>query len=194
MKRVLPFFFVASLLAVVASCVDSHNPASDKKTSKIDERLIGEWKAVAGNEVVWKVSKSKDVENALEVKMSDPKEHDRFLAFTTTIKSKSYLSMHTFRYTMDGEKPKPEDIRFDIYQYELSDKGTVQLRNMDPSVILKAIREKHLVGKIGKDEDDEEVPEITDTMEGIVRYLETHEDECYSESSKKFAMMFKRQK
>jgi hypothetical protein len=63
---------------------------------------------------------------------------------------------------------------------------------MDPKVIMKAIRDKQIAGKIDKDEDDDEdTPEITDTTEGIVRYLEAHADECYPKKSD-YTMTFKR--
>jgi hypothetical protein len=203
MKRVLPLLFVASLLTVVASCVDSHNPASDEKTSKIDERLIGEWKIEEDNdnESLWKVTKNKDVKNALDLKMPDPNAPEHLPMFITTIKSKGYLSICISEKDPKAKdsgkeaKEREEEVGYNIIQYEFLDNDTLVVRAMASEAIIKAIRDKQLVGKIDK-EDDEETPKITDTTEGIVRYLEAHADECFPEKMDKTEgkMVFKRQK
>lgn len=188
---------MTSLLTVVASCVDSRNPASDEKTSKIDERLIGDWKESNDSDGVWKVTKSKDVENALEVSPPDPNGPALVLAFTTTIKSKGYLSIldadkgEKQKDSGKEAKKKPEEVKYEIYQYVLTDNDTLEVRGMESKVIEKAIKDKQLVGEIVKEE-KEDKPVITDTTEGIVRYLEAHADECYPEKTD-YIMTWKRQ-
>jgi hypothetical protein len=189
MKRVFSLFFAISLLTVVASCVDSRNPASDEKTSKIDERLIGNWKE-GDNKDLWKVEKSKDVENALVVTIPDPNGSNTMPAFCTTIKSKSYLSV---RDESDAKEKDRKAVKYDIYQCEFSDNDTLVVRGMYSEAIVKAIQAKQLIGTVEKDDEGEETPEITDTTEGILRYLEAHADECYSDKSDQ-GLNFKRQK
>ncbi len=56
LKRLLPLFLMAPLLALVTACVESKHPLSDEKTSKIDERLIGTWQDDSMG--VWRVKKA----------------------------------------------------------------------------------------------------------------------------------------
>ena len=207
-RRVAPLLVVAAILAVVASCVESRNPVSDEKTSKIDERLIGTWRM--GNEEddgVWKVTKHAKQKNALDVALPENgDEHYHATAFTTTIKSKHYLSL---RQSSDDDASTPDaPAGYEIYQYVFDDNNTVQVRGMDPDVILKAIADKKLRGKIvitktttrpilglfGKAEVvEEKSPEITDTPENIVRYIEAHADKCFLAKTDEVET-FKRQK
>jgi len=173
MKRVFPLFLVASLLTVVASCVGSRNPASDEKTSKIDERLIGEWNV--DGDSVWKATKSKDVENALDVDAPKPKGPGHVLVFATTIKSQGYLSI------INVKDKKSKEASYLICRYEFSDNDTVNIRFMKPKALAKAIQEKQIIGEmVKKDNDKKDTPVITDTPEGIARYLEAHADECFT--------------
>ena len=194
-NRFLSLLFVASLLTLVASCVESGNPASNEKTSKIDQRLLGDWKDDNGD--VWKVTKSKDVENGLNLKLPDPKASDRILAFSTTIGSKGYLRIsdagkEAKSNDANKEAKKKQESKFEIYQYVLTDDDTLEVRGMDSKAIAKAIEDKQLVGKIVKKK-SEDSPVITDTTEGIVHYLEAHADECFPEKTDA-KMVFKRQK
>jgi hypothetical protein len=182
-KQVVTLCVVGSLLAVVASCIDSKNPLSDEKTSKIDERLIGAWK-LSGDNDLWKVSKSKGVKNALEVTVPESKVPDR--VFTTTIKSKSYLSVQ-------DEDPKTSAKReaapYQIYQYRFIDKDSVEFRPMNSGVVEKAIAAKQLRGEMVRD-----TPVITDTPEAIAKYIEAHADACFLKAADNEAVIFKRQK
>jgi hypothetical protein len=202
-RRVLSVLIAALMLSIAASCVDSRHPLSDEKTSTIDERFIGSWKYDNGD--VWRVKKSADVKNAFDLKFPDPKAPATVLAFATTIKSKGYLS---FRDPDADAGKRPDAGGYDIYQYVFVDKDTVQVRGMDPDVIVKAIAEKKLggeihvtkkttrpiVGRFGKKQVvAEKTPVITDTPENLARYLRDHAAECYPEKTD-YLLTFKRQK
>jgi hypothetical protein len=175
---------VVSLLAVVASCVDSKNPLSDEKSSKIDERLIGVWR-LATEDRDWKVVKSKDVKNALEVTVPGAKKPDPM--FTTTIKSNCYVSVWDHE---ANAKRKADTGAYSMYQYVFIDKDTVEIRHMSPEVIAKAIAAKQIRGEIVDKE-----PVITDTTAGIAQYVEGHADECFPKTkAEDERIIFKRQK
>ncbi len=188
-KRGLLFLLAVVLPALAASCVESRHPLSDENTSTIDQRLIGSWTDDGGG--VWRVEKSKDVKNALNVTQPDPDGPNPLPIFTTTIKEKSYLS---YKDSADPAEKKPKAVGYEIYQYVFADADTVQIRGMDAAVLLKAIAEKKLAGEIevektttrsilglfGPEETVEtETPVITDTTPNIVRYLQDHADECF---------------
>ncbi len=172
-----------TLLCVVASCVESRHPLSDEKTSKIDERLIGTW-LCEGEPAGWEVKKRARLDNALEVTMPDPHASGRLLVFTTTIKSKSYMSVRD----TDGERKKVLGIAgATICEYEFPDKDTLQVRAMEPNVIEKAIADKTLEGE-SKVKTGRFLfifwtwrgpPIIAAPPQAIARYLEAHADECY---------------
>jgi hypothetical protein len=195
---------VASLVAVAPSCVQSRHPLSDEKTSLIDQRLIGTWRP-PDDPAVWQVSKSDQIKNVLEVTIKERAGTGKGLLFTTTIKSKSYLSFKE----LDGHpKKKPDAAGYEICQYAFPDNGTLEVRAMEPDAIVKAISDKILGGEIvvtkrkarpilglfGKERiEEEKTPVITDRPEGITRYLEGHADECYPAKSEPI-LTFKRQK
>jgi hypothetical protein len=180
-KQVMTLCVVGSLLAVFASCVDSKYPLSDEKTSKIDEGLIGNWEYNG----TWKVSKSRDVKNALEV--MSPESTAPGLAFTTTIGSGHYLSLGDKIPTADAKKRVGQ---YNIYRYRITDKDTVEFRGMDSEVIEKAIAAKQLRGQIVDDE-----PVITDTPEAIAKYIEANADTCFPKpADKDEAAIIKRKK
>jgi len=202
-RPVLLLLLVAPLLAVVGSCVESQHPLSDEKTSKIDERLIGTWH-LEDDPAGWQVTKSAHTENALELTVTDPAA-GRSLLFTTTIKSKGYMSIKDMH---EDAKKKPEAATYCIYQYVFLDNDTVQVRGMDPKVIEKAIGDKTLGGEIkltktktrpilgifGKERIVEKrTPVITAAPQAIARYLEAHADECYP-AEKEATLIWKRQK
>jgi hypothetical protein len=195
---------VASLVAVAPSCVESRHPLSDEKTSLIDQRLIGTWR-LPDDPTVWEVRKSGQVRNALEVTIKERAGTGKGLLFTTTIKSKSYLSFKE----LDGDpKKKPEAAGYQICQYVFSDDGTLEVRAMEPDAIVKAISDKRLGGEtvltkrtsrsiLGllriESTRREKRPFITDQPENIARYLERHANECYPAKSD-LVLTFKRQK
>lgn len=206
-KRVSLLFLIGAVLAVAVSCVESRHPLSDEKTSKIDERLIGMWKDEGGD--VWRVTKSQDAKNGLEVEHADQNGSGRFLMFTTTIKSNGYMSPRDVSEETEKE-PKPP--RYDIYQYVFLDKDTVQVQGMEPAVILTAIADKKLDGEIkvtkkkvrpffgifGREKIvEEKSPVITATPEKLARYLESHAADCFpakTDAMLTFKLTFKRQK
>ncbi len=191
-RSVLLLSLVAMLLAVVGSCVESQHPLSDEKTSKIDERLIGTWH-LEGDPEAWKVKKNSHAENALEVALADPRAGDALL-FTTTIKSKGYMSMKD---TDEDAKKKPGVARYQIYQYVFLDNDTVQVRGMEPKVVVKAIADKTLNGEITTRPNllifREKWPTITAAPQAISRYLEAHAGECYPVKTDAI-LIWKRQK
>jgi hypothetical protein len=159
----------AASLLVAGSCVETKHPLSDKKTSKIDDRLIGNWKDTDDGSI-WKVTKDPNAPNTLMVVIPDAHGPIRTPTLVTTIKSKGYLSC----LDSDDSDKKGKEATYNIFQYVFVDKDTVEVRGMDPSVIAKAIARKQIAGEIVKKE-----PVITDTSAGIARYLQSHADECF---------------
>jgi hypothetical protein len=186
-RQAVMLFVAAALLAVFASCVESKNPLSNEKTSKIDERLIGIWKENS-NDDVWKIQKRENAKNTLDVELEKVVNFDgpagetfHTQAFATTIKSKNYLSI------LDSKKGG-KTAAYMIYQYTFVDNNTVQVRGMENSVLEKAIANKQIAGKIV-----DKYHVITDTPAAIARYIEAHANECYPEKTAiSFIFIFKR--
>jgi hypothetical protein len=181
-KSVMRWFVAAAILAVAASCVESRHPLSDEKTSKIDERLIGTWQ-LANDSSVWKAKRSADTKNALEVEITDASGTGRAVLFATMLKSKNYAS------TKDLGKDAQKDRKgaYDIYQYRVLDNDTIEAWGMDAALVKKAILDKKLVGEINDDQE----PVITDSGDGIARYIEANADACFPIKDDN-AMKFKR--
>jgi hypothetical protein len=183
-RQIATFCIVSALLGLFTSCIDSEKPLSDEKTSKIDEKLVGNWTLEDGK---WTVKKSADVKNALEVlgpDMTTPS-----VLFTTTIKSKSYLSVAD---RDPKAKNGPVSGTYQIYQYLFINDDTVEVRGMSSTAIEKAITNKVLQGKISDDDDE---PVITDATDKIVKYIEAHADQCFLKpADNDERIIFKRQK
>jgi hypothetical protein len=203
-KRVLTLLLVTSLLALAASCVESRHPLSDEKTSQVDQRLIGTWLPEGDAAAGHRVTRSVQTPNALDLLVTDANGKGNALLFTTTIQSKAYLSVKDLY--DEGQKEGP--LAYTIYQYQFLDNDTVQLRGMEPDVIARAIADKRLGGEIRVSQRkskrlfgliesrklvEERTPIITDTPEGIARYLRAHADECYPAQTDSM-LTFKRQK
>ncbi len=201
-KQVLPLCVVAPLLVFAASCVDSKNPLSDEKTSKIDERLIGTW--TDQDNTVWKIAKAAKDKNSFDLALCEGDESLHYAMFTTTVKSKSYLSTTALQGEPDDAEKKPESVAYRIYQYVFVGNDTLEIRDMDPIVLIKAIDDKKLGGEVviskrtvkpllgffGKDQIvEEKTPIITDTSENIALYLENHANECFSPKAKAFFVL-----
>jgi hypothetical protein len=205
-KRALLVFIAAPLMAVAVSCVESRHPLSDEKNSIIDERLIGTWR-IEDDLTIWQVKRSGDTKNALAVTIDDKSGNGtgRAILFTTTTKSKGYISIKH----LDEDTPKKAQAdRYDIYQYVFLNNDTVQSRCMELTAISKAISDKKLGGKLDVARTDTEpairrfekardvqgeTPIITDSPEGIARYIEAHADECFPAKTE-CSLTFKRQK
>jgi hypothetical protein len=185
-KRWLIAIVTAPILAACVSCLPTVHPLSDEKTSKIDERLIGRWYANDDKETVYTVSRSRDTRNGLECAVRE-KQKDAGMSplFATSLKSKAYLSV------FDPEASAKKEPAWAIYQYEVLDKDTVQVRCMDFDVIRRAIEKKQIEGRIIKNKDKD--PHITAPTEAIRRYLEAHAGECYSRKPD-YTLTFKRLK
>lgn len=185
-RRVLPLLVALPLMAVTVSCIESRHPLSDEETSKVDERLIGAWLDEGGD--LYTVRRGDAKKNHLDGKWQAKDKKDgsaELLLFTTTLQSKHYM---TVRDLSDDAKTNRQGA-YDIYQYRFLDNDTLEIRGMIDEVIVKAIADKLLVGKVVKDED----PLITEPTEGIIRYLKTHAAECYPEKTD-IMMTFKRRK
>jgi len=182
-RSVRLLLFAAALLSFVGSCVESKYPLSDEKTSKIDERLIGTWRGDVGPEG-WQVEKSARAQNALDVTMPGTDATQKMLAFTTTIKSKRYMSVKGMD---EAAKNASGGAGFSVLQYAFLDKDTVQVRGMEPNVIENAIANKTLEGEVKIERSrflliftsETRTPIITAPPRAIARYLEAHADECY---------------
>ena len=203
-RRLLPLLIAVPLLIPIASCVESRHPVLAEISPTIDERLIGTWKPT-GDLSVWQVKRSEDTKGALEITVRDACGTSTAVALTTTIKAKGYMSVKDLSEEAQGSK---QAAGYEIYQYVFLDNDTVQARGMEPEAIVKAIADKKLGGEIkvtkterkrilglfGKAEIvEEKTPVITDSPEGIARYLEAHADECYP-SDEDYSLKFTRQK
>jgi hypothetical protein len=189
-RPILLLLLVAPLMALVGSCVESQHPLSDEKSSKLDERLIGTWRFEDAPGCL-QVKKSADAKNALEFIETDPAA-GKTLLFTTTIKSKGYMSIKD---TDEHAKKGPGAPRYNIYQYVFLDNDTVQFRAMDPKVIEKAIADKTLGGEFEPTRTifaKKRRPIITAAPQVIARYLEAHFDECYP-AKEETTLIWKRQ-
>ncbi len=129
--------------------------------------------------------KSAGTKNGLDVEVKDADGTHQGLLFTTTVKGKQYMSFKD----LSKETQKDRKGAYDIYQYRFLDNDTVEGRGMAPGVLEKAIGDKKLAGTIDKDNG----PIITDSPEGMARYLEAHADQCYP-SKTDYMLTFKRQK
>ena len=123
--------------------------------------------------------------NALDVETKDDDGTHQSLLFTTTVKGKQYLTLKG----LGKEAQEDRKGAYDIYQYRFLDNNTLEVRGMAPDVLEKAIGDKKLAGTIDKGNG----PIITDTPEGMARYLEAHADECYPLKTD-YMLTFKRQK
>jgi hypothetical protein len=203
-KLVRALLVVAPLLAIAGSCVESRHPLSDEKTSKIDERLIGTWGLEDDNQV-WQIQRSQRTKNALDLTVADGTGKAKSIAFTTTVKSKAYMSIADFG-AEAGEKLPAH--RYDIFQYVFVGNDSVVVCGMDSQVISKAIADKTIGGEISVTKVktrpflglfgkvrivEEKSPVITDGPEGIAKYLAAHSDECYPREPKN-PLVWKRQK
>lgn len=185
-KRAVPLLLVVPLLAVVASCVESQQPLSDEKSSKIDERLIGTWQIENDATATYYVKGSADTKNCLDVELKEKDKSgvSRARVFTTTVKTKNYMST----VDMDEKAKKEQKGAYFIHQYRFLDHDTLDLRFMAHDVLKKAMAEKLIAGKI-----EENGATITDSPERIKRYLEAHADECYPAKTD-LTLILKRQK
>jgi hypothetical protein len=202
-KRFMMFLAAALLLSVLPACVESKHPLSDEKNSTVDAKLIGTW-FLADDDMPWVVKRSETRKNALELTFSDEKGEQSATFFTTTFQSKRYASIDE---TDEEARGDPEKTVFEIYQYEFIDDDTVQVRGMEPAVLVKALGEKLLRGEFKVFNNDEpkdegpnkkntqgdQTPFITDSTDAIRNYLKAHADKCYSEKSE-YPIIFKRKK
>jgi hypothetical protein len=193
LRRAVLLLLSVMLLATAVSCVESRNPLSDEKTSILDERLIGDWRPEGENDVGhWRRSKS--TKNAIEsTDGENVAAKETLLIFTTAIKSKTYLSCRYIEEPIDDSRRAPPKICYTICQYEFPENDTLKVRFMDPDVIVKAIGDRKVRGEIKHQPGpglllmllqkvlgvDDRIPIITDSPEGIAKYLESHADDCY---------------
>ena len=182
-KRLPPLFLMAPLLAILAACVESKQPLSDEKTSKIDERLIGAWQD--DSMMVWRVKKARRHEERAGRGGKRRQWHAPGSAVHHHRQGKAIPELQRF----SKETQKDRKGAYDIYQYRFLDNNTLEGRGMDRDVLQKAIADEKLAGIIDKDNG----PIITDTPEGMARYLEAHADECYPVKTDSM-LTFKRQK
>ena len=141
-----------SLAASGAACVPCKHPLSDEKTSKVDERLIGEWRFYDGDKPDADadplfVGRVKGRDTALEVVQSgiDKEGHvivERILLYATKIGSLQMISMPRQEVKEDRETV------YDVVLYDMPDKDTVNWYVMDDQLIGAAIEKKELPGTV----------------------------------------------
>ena len=186
--RATAFGLLILLLATSGlSCVPCKHPLSDEKTSKLDERLIGEWRFY---------EKGKPSEDADPVYVGRLKGHDNVLEivqcavdksghvvvehmplYATSVGSLRLLSM-----PRDGVKPDRETI-YDIALYDMPDKDTLNWYVLDEDAITAAIKKKELAGAFTAEKSafgrTRNAPRITASPEEMRKFIEKNGKKCF---------------
>jgi len=133
-------------------CVPCKHPLSDEKSSKVDERLIGEWQFYRGDKpdadsAPVFVGKVKGSEATLEAVQCDVDKEghvvvERVPLYTTKVGSLFLISMAR------QEVKKDRETAYDVAMYEMPEKDTVNWYVMDDQVVGAAIEKKSLPGTV----------------------------------------------
>jgi hypothetical protein len=171
----------------------SRHPLSDEKTSTIDGRLVGRWRAAddsySGTFVVSRLGASRLEAASLE--KSPGGEQEKYSLFTTSIGSHSYMSVGSV-----AEKGRAAvEAGYRIVEYSLPDKDTLVIRDMDEEKVTAAIKAKELRGKAESHNEYAwlfgwiPVPYTTtsvmidDSPKALVRYVQKHADDCFEKTA-----------
>jgi len=165
---VLPFAFL------LASCgpPTSLHPLSDPKSSPVDKALAGEWERftpVKGDSTPPPGFRFTTREDGLWDMIGQETdgtwdEDEALPAFTTIIRCDRFLTVRI---------EEQDAVQHFFLKYSLSLDGTLMLAEMAKEPVAKAIDEKRLKGKVGRNKKGEVTAvAITDSMENIRAYIE----------------------
>jgi hypothetical protein len=166
---------MTAVLALSASCtLSARHPLTDEKTSKIDERLIGDWVMEGSEKEIWRVRRRPATKNSLELTLfeaTSDKEHGPSSVHTTVIGEDHYM-------TLEDIDPQSGRVSCDISRYAWIDDDTIQAFPLDKDRIAEAIAAGELEGEITKRSwlGATVVAEVlvTGSPESIARYLKKH--------------------
>lgn len=130
---------------VLAGCYESDHPVSDPASAKVDERLVGSWKAILpqaadqSEAVTFFISKGPRgwlQAKSVETGKGDPKETD-YRLITSAVRDKRYLSVQS---KSPGEKSFPKG-RYQLYLYEVKERELV-IYPIDEPTLMALVKAK----------------------------------------------------
>lgn len=107
MKHIIPFLTVAAIL-FLASCSDAKYPIDHTPSVKVDQRLVGNWKAkekkgnkyVTDNDELYMMNKRNDYEYMVVLKAMKKKEVETTTAYLSEVGTSQFLNVY-----VKGEHP-----------------------------------------------------------------------------------------
>jgi hypothetical protein len=196
-KQFSLLILVVLLVASGVSCVPCKHPLSDEKTSKLDERLIGEWRLYDGDKPAADanpvfVGRVAGRDNTLEVVQCDVDKDghvvvERSPLYATEVDSLRLVSMRRQGVKEDGESV------YDVVLYEMPDKDTLNLYLMDDQVMGASIQKMDLPGTVKARNSlgatHYSMVNITASAEELRKFIEKTGKKCFSSE---FTMTMKR--
>ena len=151
---------VGLLPLTFASCVMSLHPLSDEKTSELDQRLLGTWEKVKGNngDDVMTVGKKKGTKNTLEFVSIELDEDDTAIVKRLTV----YARRGKVDLLSIEDQGKEGKKFYMLCKYEFPDPNTLHLILPDPQMIGEAVFRGELKGEAKSVAESETIPEIKD--------------------------------
>jgi hypothetical protein len=195
-KAWLPVMTAA--LALLGSCtLSSQHPLSDEKTSKLDQRLIGDWILDNTDNEIWRVTRKPGTKNSLELTIlnaaSGRIQQGPYTVFTTVVGKDRYLSVEESDEQSGGK-------RYEVSRYAWVDGDTIQPFAADTARIARAISAGELQGTVEKKRGLPGSMRIEDAVvtaapEAVARFLEKHGREVFpAPKDKDSAVRFMRRK
>jgi hypothetical protein len=182
---------MATIFVVFTSCIPvARHPLSDDQTSRIDSRLLGTWRIEGSNDsaIFRKLEGSTNTLELVELLEpdEDAQEADNFVLFTTEIDSQWYMTT---------ANPTEKDEGVWIVRYVIDPEDTMNVYFMDADVISEAISQGALRGEVKTTKHfawvfgfipipyREQSVTITESSDGLARYLKQHGEKCFEGES-----------
>jgi hypothetical protein len=182
---------VATIVIAFTSCVPvAKHPLSDDRTSKIDSRLLGKWRIEGSSEsvVFRKLAGSTNTLELVDFLETDKNGQaaEALVLFTTEIDS---------QWCMTIAHPTEKDEGVWIARYEIDPEDTMSVYIMDADVIARAIATGALRGEVRTTKHvawvfsfipipyRERSVTITESPDGLARYLKQHGEACFQDPS-----------
>jgi hypothetical protein len=191
-KRIAHLLFVAALVLLLPSCVDSKTPLSDPDKAKPDDQLMGVWRfrgergettyyhvGRAGGKLPASVMDVVSVQHTPDGKINQ----GELLVFPSTLGEKTYLNAGEIRpeqRTLLEEKGWKQGAvdAYLILRYEI--KGDVlTLHVMDGDARKRAIEAGKVKGVVEKDPHGNIRAYFTDTSENLARFVASAGDDLF---------------
>jgi hypothetical protein len=175
------------MLLLFTACVPCKHPLSDDKSSKVDERLIGEWRffhddkpdPVSGSIFVGRVKGSESTLEAVQCDV-DKEGHvvvERVPQYTTKVGSLFLISIAR------QEVMKDRETVYDVALYEMPDQDTVNYYVMNDQVFGAAIDKKSLPGTVNSqtifDKTRYADVKVTASPEDLWKFIEKTGKKCF---------------